>query len=174
MAFLRDGLGGEEVTESGLTYSGIAPLNPYWIGSITTESDMKGANIYGDTTVSGATIKGTIISGGSAKITTISGTDIFNVNGELESSICGSPSVFGAIVQAGSSILSSNVKWVVFGTAFTGSPVVTISDMTFVGSAALPSIIGPVIGSIGCGSFCASGAGAGASDAFTWIAVGNI
>jgi len=70
-------------------------------------------------------------------------------------------------VQAGSDALSSSVKWVEFNTAYTGKPVVVATDMSIGSSLEITA------GSLNAGSFFVDGLGTtGASDAFSWIAVG--
>lgn len=174
MASLRDGLGGEELSVSGIESSGSHLLSPYFLGSITTIDQISGANIYstgtlqgenvyGDTTISGASIKGTSIKGDA-----ISGTAIrVDSEGVLHSVNIGSgTAVYGAKIQAGSGLLSSNIEWRVFSSAFAGKPTVVCTSTV--------SGINPAIwanaGSITAGSFCAIGSDA--TGTYNWIAVG--
>ena len=156
---LIDGMGFEEVNQPG------SALNNIWTngsvlaetflsgGSVFAQGPIGGENVYGDTTVSGATVKGA----------TISGTNIVNSEGKLRSVGTGSgTSVFGALVQAGSSALSSNTIWVVYPTAYTGKPSVSIHNITAEGAMRVCTTT--------AGSFQASGTNT--SDEFTWMSIG--
>ena len=107
MASIRDGLGGEEISPSGVWISGAVITHPYFPGSVTSMSqfsgtdmyardDIHGENVYGDTLVSGAAVVGDVVSGTNIKTTNISGTDFINDLGELQSTAVGS--TYGAIV----------------------------------------------------------------------------
>jgi len=68
MATLRDGLGGEELAESGLQ-AGATSISPYFTGSINTESDVfinSSTGVYKISAATGATgtMSGLTISGG--------------------------------------------------------------------------------------------------------------
>ena len=142
-------------------------------GSVVRAPTISGGNIYatilvqadkivGDTEVSGANVYSTALVEGA----TISGTNVFNDTGELQTVIAGSD--FGAIIQAGSDRLYTNSVWVEFATPYTagGSPIIMLTNTTMTGSLTL--WIGS--DSIGPGSFQARGLGA--SDEFNWLAVG--
>ena len=185
MSSLRDGLGGEEIQVSGVELSGTNAvyIHPYFLGSVTSEDQISGAdiysdgivhgeNIYGDTEVSGATIRATTFSGTDMKLSNdlsvdaISASTVDNGTGRLQTVSAGSD--FGAIIQAGSDRLYTNAVWVEFKTPYTvgGSPIISLTNTTMTGSLAL--WIGS--DSIGPGSFQARGLGA--SDEFNWISVG--
>lgn len=189
MSSLRDGLGQEEIQVSGVELSGTNAVytSPYFLGSVTSESNISGVNIYGTTLVQGATVVGTNLSGTTAvrggdvygvnisgttsikspyaSLTIISGTNFVNNQGLLKSTnITGS--IYGATVQAGSGTLSSNKLWVAYNIAYAGKPVV-VTTCTASGTNA---DIWINAGSITTGSFCAYGVGA--SDTFSWISVG--
>jgi len=154
MSSLSDGLGGEELQVSGLQAGGVS-INPYFTGSITSASDVKAVNVYGTTSVSGATVKGT----------TISGVTFVDTNtGILTSSMVGAS--YGATVQAGSSTLSAGSNaWVVFGAAFASAPQSVVATDTKTAAS-----LCVVLGSILAGSFYVEGQTA--EDTFNWIAVG--
>jgi len=157
MSSLRNGLGGEEIQISGIELSGTNAVytSPYFLGSVTSESNISGVNVYGTTSVNSAF----------GNITTISGTNFVNNQGLLKSTnITGS--LYGATVQAGSGTLSSNKLWVAYNIAYAGKPVV-VTTCTASGTNA---DIWINAGSITTGSFCAYGVGA--SDTFSWISVG--
>ena len=177
MASMRDGLGGEEVTISGMQVGG-TNISPYWTGSLTVEDQISGANIYstadivgesvyGDTVVSGALLKATAGSitniGG---VTSISGTTFREAaRGNLHSTMLGS--TYSMKVCAGSGILSSNTVWVDFPGSFSSfgagsNIIVTTANYLY------PDV-GVSVSFIGTGSFLASGAVDGP---FGWIAVG--
>lgn len=182
MATLKDGLGGEEVGPSGLEWSGTAVMSAYYVGSITAVDQISGANIYstadvigesvyGDTVVSGVTVKGTTLRGTVVSGVTFSGGTIHQASrGKIESIITSSGTSttlrYGNLLQAGSGTLSSNGVWVPFGRNFTGSPIVTVTNLTFQSGLVVP------VGSIGPGSFYCSGQTA--SDEFSWMAVGPV
>lgn len=112
---------------------------------VTTTAIVSGTNVYATSGVTALTVT--------------------NDEGELRS--VKASDAFGGLVQGGSSTLSSNVKWVVFDTAYSGTPAVNVTNMSSVGS-----MIGVTLGSLTAGSFLAEGPGAGASDAFSWVSVG--
>jgi len=87
MAQLQDGLGGEEVQISGevTLYEGGGYISPYWIGSITSESNISGLNIY-----AGGSLFGNVVNSPNGAMFTAS------LNG-----------AYGAKVQAGSCITTS-------------------------------------------------------------------
>lgn len=84
---IRDGLGGEEITTSGTTIQDL--VQPYFTGSITTESQISGANLYITDVISGAAI---------------AGESLQNASGVLTSTLVGSATTntWGAFVQTGS------------------------------------------------------------------------
>lgn len=170
MASLKDGLGGEELASSGLQanpQSGVQ-FGPYFLGSITSESQISGANIYstgdfigenvyGDTMVSGATVKATTVSGG---------TFHQSSKGTLQSVSIGSGTAsYGAFIQAGSGALSSgSTAWIEYPVSYSGKPtVLTQNYSSFTG-------IKVNVGSINAGSFYAEGETA--SDEFGWESIG--
>lgn len=198
MSSLRDGLGQEELSPSGVEISGTNAvyMSPYFLGSITSESNISGVNIYGTTLIKSATVAGTNLSGTTAvragdvyganisgttsvktpygSITAISGTGavITTISGTSFVNSQGllksnkAGTLFGATVQAGSGTLSSNNLWVVFNTAYTGVPIV----VTMCSVSGTNADVWAANGSIVAGSFCATGVGA--SDTFKWISVG--
>jgi len=197
MASMRDGLGGEEISPSGVELSGTNAtyVHPYFLGSVTSEDQISGANVYsdgvvhgenvyGDTTVSGATVKGTTISGTSIKCTTLSGTNFVNNEGEVQSTLLSSAAslVYGAKVQAGSLTLgtSAGSAWANFGVAFTNPPIVVAGLGSGVISRAAAGAGSALIyvNDISAGSahiICEIGSGAvGFTDGpvLNWIAVG--
>lgn len=88
MATLRDGLGGEELAESGLQ-TGATNISPYFTGSITAESDITSA-----TQLSGLNI----FAQGSVQAPVMRDTD-----GELNSAIISqAANVYGMTIIAGS------------------------------------------------------------------------
>ncbi len=56
MATLRDGLGGEELTQSGLQ-AGATNISPYFTGSLTSESQISGLNLFGTGSVHGGIVR---------------------------------------------------------------------------------------------------------------------
>ena len=157
MSSLYDGLGGEELQISGLQFSGTnLYISPYFLGSLTTESDMKAINVYGTTVVSGPTVLGT----------TYSGTNYYEASkGLLHSVIVNSgTAVYGAKIIAGSGVLGagSNV-WITYPVAFTSTPTVIATN-----NKTIAKVVNT--GSFGIGSFYAEGEAA--ADNFSWIAVG--
>ena len=134
-----------------------------------TFQDIASNNVSG-TTVSAGT--GTFTTGAITTVnhTTCSGATVKANNvvvaGSIDKTVgAGSPVEWNYMVQAGSSALSSNTKWVSYPTAFGGVPIVTVTNLTAVGGALDVSDIGNI------GSFQASGANA--SDKFMWVAVGQ-
>lgn len=150
MATLRDGLGGEEL---GDVVDAGSKVNTLWItGSITTEDQISGANIYSTGTLNGAT--GSI-------------NDIVNAEGAVESVSTGSKTaVYGNKIQAGSGTLSAGSNdWIVYPNAYVGTPIVVAIDTTTADKALLLPI-----GSMDIGSAYIEGPTA--ADEYTWIAVG--
>lgn len=168
MSSLRDGLGQEELQVSGVELSGTNAVytSPYFLGSVTSESNISGVNLYATTNVAGTNLSGTTsIVSPYASLTTISGTNFVNSQGLLKSTnVTGSR--YGAIVQAGSGTLSSNKLWVAYNVVYAGKPVVVTACTT----SGTNADIWINAGSITAGSFCAYGVGA--SDTFSWISVG--
>ena len=150
MSSIRDGLGGEELQVSGLQAGGVN-INPYFTGSITSES-----------TIAGSVLRASNVSGA-----TFSGTDFVNGEGELQSVSIGSgTAVYGAKIQAGSGALSAGSNaWIDFPVAYGANPSVNTQDMTTAEQALFV-----VVGSLNVGSFYVEGATA--SDEFSWISVG--
>lgn len=101
MAELRDGLGGEEVQISGLgTLYDEGYVGAYFIGSVTTESNFSGLNVYASNNIAGATIS--------------------NTQGTLKSALVAS--TYGGIVQAGSLLTTAGSQgFVAFGTPFSAA-----------------------------------------------------
>ena len=169
MASLRDGLGGEELTPSGIEASGAVLVHPYFAGSVTSMDSFSGANVYSTTNVIGENVYGdTVVSGALMKATTISGTNIVNSQGVLKSVLVGSGTAYnyGAFIQAGSGVLASNKVWVVYPVAYAGKPTIVCTSAV--------SGINPAIwvftGSITAGSFCAVGSDPAGN--FNWLSVG--
>ncbi len=181
MSSLRDGLGGEEIQISGIELSGTNAIyvSPYFLGSVTSESQFSGADIYSNDKVHGKNIYGdTVVSG-----LLIKGDTVNTLEGELESAAVGS--AFGAIVQAGSVNFGTNAGsgTIAFKRAYTGFPSVVVS----IGSAAagVVSVAAAGAGSTvlytnristtGCEIICGLGSGAAGFEdgpVINWIAVG--
>ena len=161
MATLIDGLGGEELSESGLGFSGAATSSPYFPGSLTVESQISGANIYSTTDIVGENVYGdTVVSGLTVKGATFTQTD-----GNLRSASVGS--AYGMQLQAGSHVLTSNGRWVEFPVGFTsntGSQIICMATNIYAASKGLS------VSEVSLGSFYVSGGNS--SDTFNWIAVG--
>lgn len=88
MATLRDGLGGEELTTSGLQ-AGATNISPYFTGSITSESQISGLNLFGTGSVHGNVVR--------------------NVDGAIESvGADNATTTYGFAVRAGSGIIGDN------------------------------------------------------------------
>ena len=100
MASLRDGLGFDEVQQSGL--AGPESNHAYFIGSITSQSAVRG------TTFSG---------------TTFTGTNFTSAQGQLTPAGTGSPTTWGLGIQAGSAVASDAPVVVTFGTAWRAAPI---------------------------------------------------
>ena len=178
-----DGMGFEEVNQQ-VTQTVYVSGTMLLAGSVVRAPTISGGNIYatilvqadkivGDTEISGAQVYSTgsvhgerILGDTIVESVLISGTNVFNDTGELQTVSAGSD--FGAIIQAGSDRLYTNSVWVEFATPYTagGSPIIMLTNTTMTGSLAL--WIGS--DSIGPGSFQARGLGA--SDEFNWISVG--
>ena len=142
MTNIIDGLGGEEMNQPGSQVSQI------WItGSLTSDSQISGANVYGGTAVEGVAVS--------------------NTDGLLKSVAIGSPSsVYGASIQAGSGTLSADSGlWIVFPTAYANRPIVHVTNWTSVSTD-----VNVLIGSLNAGSAWIEGETA--SDEFGWIAIG--
>ncbi len=148
---LRDGLGGEEITQSG---AGLETQHGYFTGSVTASS-LSGTTVYGYTSVESATISGTNVYAKTALIgdsvsgtnvyartavigATISGTNVYGYtavkgpSGRTLSPVgTGSPTTWGKSVQAGVSATGtgSNV-WIAFGTPFASTPTIVLVDST--------------------------------------------
>ena len=166
MAGIVDGLGFEELGQAG------SQISQLWLtGSVTSESQISGANVYATTLVQADTIKGDVavsglvISGGNALITGYSGTNINNTDGELQSIAIGSgTSTFGAKMVAGSGNVGvDSGAYISFNTAFAGVPAVLITQRE-----SADKVV--TAGSISVGSFYAESPNA--SDAFSWAAIG--
>lgn len=141
MTNLRDGLNFEEVNQE-----------------VTSTAIISGTNVYGSTAVTTPLLS----------VTTISGTNIVNAEGELQSASIGSgTAVYGAKVQAGSGALSAgSVAWIVYPVAYTGTPSVDVTNMTSIST----NGIMVTAGSLNAGSFYVEGETA--SDEFSWQAIG--
>jgi hypothetical protein len=96
MTSLYDGLGGEELTISGLTAGGVS-VNPYFAGSITSASQIKGSQMV------------------------VTGSFVDTDTGVLRSVRVGAG--YGGVVQCGSNVTGagSNV-WVSYPVAYTSAP----------------------------------------------------
>ncbi|MCK5625129.1 hypothetical protein KAI04_04785 [Candidatus Pacearchaeota archaeon] len=99
--------------------------------------------------------------------TVVSGADIVNAEGELQSvSIGSATATYGAKIQAGSTALGAGSNlWLEFPVAYSAAPIVVVTDMTTAEQALLVEA-----GSINAGSAYIEGPTA--SDEFSWIAVG--
>lgn len=151
MTNMRDGLGFEEVNQE-----------------VTDTEIISGNNIYATTAVTTPTVVATTtLSGAAVNATNISGTDIINAEGELQSvSIGSATAIYGAKIQAGSETLSADSgAWVVYPVAYSNSPIVTVTNLTTVSSD-----VNVLIGSLNAGSAWIEGETA--ADEFSWIAVG--
>jgi len=145
MAALRDGLGGEEIVQSGMGTT----LSPYFTGSVVSESKVMGTTFVGT---------------GSAVIT----GNVLSASRILSPAGAGSPTTWGLAVQAGSSIASNVAVWVPFGTAFATVPAVILQLMN--GSIALSGAAttgSPIV----AGSFAFLG---NSGTQYAWVAVGTL
>jgi|TARA_R100001530_G_scaffold62534_3_gene45028 hypothetical protein len=142
---LYDGMGGEEVRPGSEV--ALAEQDPYFTGSVTSEQQISGLNLYATGSV-GADI-------------------VINQDGALQSAGAGSPTVFGHLIQAGSGLTGAGSSvWNSFGTAFGAAPVsVTVS------CAETGENIHAFAGSWVAGSFYVETESA--NQTFSWIAVGT-
>lgn len=125
MATLTDGLGFEELGDASDTGSKVSQI--FITGSITTDSQVSGLNVYATGSVVSERILGTNVIG----TADISGLDVYgqgsgtfgrvtNADGALLPISAGSPSVYGQTMQAGSTTTNAaGVGSVIFGRAFT-------------------------------------------------------
>ena len=132
MATLRDGLGGEEVSASGL---GLA-VNPYFAGSLFATAGVKTNG-----TLSGATLNVT----NAVASTTLSGTNV-NVTTATAVNVSGTTAVRSALVNAtnviGTTAVSgatANFTNVVASTALSG-PLVNLGNAVVAGSVDVPTV----------------------------------
>ena len=109
---LTEGLGGECLVPSGTVYQrDTEPLHPYFTGSLTTISNIRGAGVVGFNYVSGPTLIGTNISGTNIRV---------GAEGLLHSVAIGSSTAtittYGAFIRAGSVLTTAE------GSIFTNFP----------------------------------------------------
>ncbi len=134
-----DGLGGEEVNQE-----------------VTSTAIISGTNVYATTAVTAPTI--------TATTGTFSGVVSDSV-GALSAAGTGSPTTWGQVIQAGSGATAGGSNsWVVFGTAFSASPV------GWAASAETNEAILVPLGSLNAGSMYVETISA--SQDFTWLAIG--
>lgn len=148
MQGINDGMGGEEINQTGPTTSQINVT-----GSIASASQISGANIYstgdlqgedviGDTSISGANV----YSAG-----TVTGSEINNADGLVKSVSMGSPAVYNGQVQGGTIAMSAGSEAdVEFGVPFSSKKWA----ITFGTSGATPSVTLPTLS----GAMTSSGA----------------
>ena len=145
MSSLRDGLGFDEVMQSGL--AGPESNHAYFVGSVTSQSQFSGLNFFANGSFVGKHA---------------------DANGLLNSASVGSPSVYGAFVQAGEGgPLLAATGSLVFGRAFSDS-----SYKLVITSQESGTLFWKVAS--GTGTYSTSGATvAGQSGLkFNWVAVG--
>lgn len=170
MSAIKDGLGFEEVTvdadlltstQNGF-FQTISGANAAITGSIVVPTvnctTTQSAYIYGNTLISGATLKGDYISGTAIRV---------GNEGILHSvSIGSNTAVYGAKIQAGSGTLSAGSDyWITYPVAYLGKPSIQVTNTTSADKA-----IAVIIGSLTLGS--AYVAGEAAADTFSWLSVG--
>lgn len=152
MASLRDGLGGEELAESGLQAGGVS-ISPFIVGSLTATSFISGLNLYA---------VGSLVAG---RLTDANGVLL---PASVGATGAGSPGSFGAFVQAGvAGPLLAATGSIVFGRAFANSGfVVTITPQ-------VSGTLYPFVSS-GTTTYTVSGITFGAQSglSYNWIAVG--
>lgn len=182
MASLRDGLGGEEIQVSGIEVSGTYAVyvSPYFLGSVTTEDQISGANIYSTAALHGENVYGdTVVSGATVKGTAISGDNFVNDVGELQSVVAGS--AYGAIIQAGSLYVPAGSGNIAFNTTYAGAPVVTASIGSYSASLLTTALAGGsawvatnAVSTTGCELICGLGSDGVLGDGplIYWMSVG--
>lgn len=124
MATLVDGLGHEELGDAGDPGSKASQI---WVtGSVTSEDQISGANIYaqgdihgedivGDTTVSGAKVYGTTM----VESLVVSGAEVREANGLVYSASMGAAETFGGKIKAGSLVTAAGSSiFLAFPTSF--------------------------------------------------------
>jgi len=125
MSSIKDGLGWEELAISGMQISGTGYMNPYFLGSLTTTSNISGGGTVFGTNISGASMRVTTLtavtslSGTGVFGTTISGLAIVNRSGLIQSvAIENATQLFGYRVVAGSVLFgNSNSGLIAFPSA---------------------------------------------------------
>lgn len=150
MAGIVDGLGFEEIGQAGSQPSQI------WVtGSIVSQSNFSGVNVYATTSVQSASISGTnlyaqtliegdtilgdvavsglVISGGATRLGVITATSFADATGSVRGANLGSPTLYRAFVQAGSFATSAgSAATVLFGKQFaTADYAIAISPLNF-------------------------------------------
>ncbi len=144
---MADGLGGEEVVAVSGTQINVANRSAYFTGSVTTESNVSGGNLF---------------LGGSIEVA----GPISNSVGAVGNVGTGSPTDFGHYTQAGSDATDAgSLVWTVFGTAFGGVPTSVVATSAETNEAILVEA-----GSVNAGSFYTETISA--SQTFFWNAVG--
>lgn len=141
MSSLRDGLGGEEVQVSGLQAGGVN-IAPYWTNTVTTEASLVAL--------------GSVVSTG----------PVVAESRTLASMAVGSPSVWTALAQAGSTEASDEAVNINFGTAFGAVPSVSLT----VGESGAAATQPGCIVDVNAGSFQFLGT---SGLAYTWLAIGT-
>lgn len=163
MTSLYDGLGGEELAQSGLQAGG-TNINPYFTGSVTSAS----VGTFGQLVTAGsigATGPGTfgqVVTAGSVLSTGV----VISNSKTLTPWGSGSPTTWGLLGQAGSAIASNVAVVVSFGTAFSGPPLVVMTEaISGAQATTAPVVLGPAT----AGSFVFLGT-SGAP--YNWVAIG--
>lgn len=147
MAGLYDGLGGEELQTSGTGYQAGSALSPYFAGSVTSESQFSGLNLYATGSVDG----NRVLENGTLRLPAVG---------------IGSPTDYTSQVQilggSGASDAGSDAV-VAFSTPFSVTPSITLGVKAGDGTVHYTDQ--------GTGSF--SVITEDASREFTWIALGE-
>ncbi len=150
MAGIVDGLGFEEIGQAGSQVAAV------WItGSIVSQNDISGVNVYATTAIQTATFSGTniyaqtliqgdtllgdvvtsglVISGGAARLGIVTATSFADATGSVRGANLGSPTLYRAFVQAGSFATSAgSAATVLFGKQFsTADYAIAISPLNF-------------------------------------------
>jgi len=170
-----DGMGFEEVNQEVTQTTIVSGLNIYATGSLVADrvqgtTEISGLNIYSTSGVQAIWYSGTMVRAtDTVEADTVSGGDIRNAQGTIESVAIGSTTVqvFGGYINAGSGTLDGGSGLAVtFGNvAFTTAPHVLCSYVDE------PSSVGVVTGSnVTLEGFDAIGDTA--SKSFNWVAIG--
>ena len=188
MAGIVDGLGFEEIGQAGSQVAAV------WItGSVISQSNISGVNVYattqmqtatfsgtniyaqtlirGDTLLGDVAVSGLVISGGGTRVGAIICTSATNTSGLLTSVNVGSPTTFGGVIQAGSfDTAAGSGGTILFGKPFANADYfVTISPLTLDVDGA-GSVVPTASGTKSTSGCAAVGA---ASATYAYIAVGT-